>query len=128
MASVLRLTGGRRAGSHGVTRVVSWTVLGRDARVAGALESRGVAVRTTGAGVAGPEGVEVFGGRGAGVDGTVSCLGGALGLRWGVVVRTTGAGEAGACDAGDEGDKIAGLVVGEVYRGEKTEEETEWDN
>ena len=78
--------------------------------------------------MAGPEGVEVFGGRGAGVDGTVSCLGGALGLRWGVVVRTTGAGEAGACDAGDEGDKIAGLVVGEVYRGEKTEEETEWDN
>ena len=93
-------------------------MLGRGARVAGAPGSRGVAVRTTGASVAGPEGVEVFGGWDAGV----------LRLYWGVVVRTTGAGEAGACDAGDEGDKIAGLVVGEVDRGEKTEEETEWDN
>ena len=83
----------------------------------------------TGAGVAGPEGivVEVFGGRGADVDGMVSCLGGVVGLRKGVVVRTTGAGEAGACDAGDEGDRIAGLVVGEVYRRGKTEEETDWD-
>lgn len=80
--------------SQGVTRVVSWEVLGRSVRMTGATcGGWGVAVQATGANEAGARGL--FRGQGAGECTVGGSLGLHDGLRGGVAVRTTGAQRAG---------------------------------